>query len=143
MKKVTVLSALGAVVMACVLLSGCSAVTAVTNAQTKIQACSKIKASFTAVGNGLSAESAELTSDPAGASKKITAISDKFSKAADSLSNAQVKKAAQGAASQLATFSKDVSAIATKPTAADSSKLSTDLPKLQASFSKVSTVCKL
>jgi hypothetical protein len=142
MKKLTVLSALSAVVVAGVMLSGCSAVNAVANAQTKVQACSKIKSSFTAVGNGLSAESSKLTSDPAGASKKITAISDKFGTDANSLSNAQVKKAAQGAATQLATFSKDIAAIAKSPTTAGSSKLSADLPKLQASFTKVTTACK-
>jgi hypothetical protein len=141
MKSLTVVSALAAVAIAAVMLSGCSAIRAVTDAQTKVQACAKIRSSFANVGQTLSTESANLATDPSGASATITAAADKFTTDADSLSNAQVKKAAEGASTWLTIFSEDVSNSVKFPTPQYSSKVSTDLPKLQASFTALTTTC--
>jgi len=143
MKHASLGSAAAAIVLATALLTGCSAVNAIANVQTKVAACSKIKDSFTAVGTTMNAESAKLASDPKSAATKISAAAKKFSTDADSLSNAQVKKAAQTAAKSFTKLAADISTISSKPTAASEAKLQADLAPLETSFAAVGKTCKL
>ncbi len=142
MNKTKALSALAAIAVTAFLLSGCSAVAAVANAQTKVQACASIEKAFTAVGKGITNETSELQTDPKAAAAKITTYSDQFTAVAGKLSNAQVKKTAQAAAAALATFAKDLTDYAAAPNSTKLTKFEADTQQLQPTFTAVDTACK-
>ncbi|HEY4267113.1 MAG TPA: hypothetical protein VGM94_02865 [Galbitalea sp.] len=136
-------SALASVIVAASLLSGCSAIAAVANAQTKVQACASIATQLKGVGTGIQAEVPKLQSDPKAAAADITGMAKKFSTAAGKLDNAQVKKAAVKAAGTLTVFAQDITDLANKPTTAESTKLQGDLTTLQSAFTAIDTSCKV
>jgi hypothetical protein len=142
MNKTKVLSMLAAVGISAFLLSGCSGTAAVAKGQTKAQACTSIKSAFNTVGAGITGATSELNTNPKAAATKITTYSDQLTAAAGKLTNAQVKKTAQTAASALALFAKDLTDYAATPTTARATKLQADTAKVQPTFSAVATACK-
>ena len=142
MNNLRIASIVSVAAISVALLSGCSAVAAVANAQSKTQACLAISSNLTGVGKALSNDTPAMATDPKGTAKKIAVIATKFSAAADKLSNAAVRKSAVDAAASLTTFSDDITSIANKPTTAAETKLQTDLGTLQTRFEKIDTACK-
>lgn len=129
--------------LAASLLSGCSAVAAVANAQTKVQACAEIAAQLKGVGTGIQGEVPKLQSDPKAAAVDITRMAKKFATAAGKLNNPAVKKSAVKAAGTLTVFAQDITDLANKPTTAAQTKLTTDLTTLQSAFTAIDTTCKV
>jgi hypothetical protein len=143
MNTTKTMSAFAAIAVAVTLLSGCSAVAAVKNVQTKVQACTSIDKELEGVGTGISGETSKLESDPKGAAADISAMAKKFSAATTKLSNPQVKKAAEKAAGTLTVFAKDLTNLAATPSTANQTKLQADTTTLQAAFTAIDTTCKL
>jgi hypothetical protein len=137
-----IVSAFAAIAVSAVLLTGCSAVSAIEHAQTKVQACATIDANLLAVSKKMSTLTSSAQSDPKGTAKQIDAVATKFAGATKKLNNKSVKAAAVKAAASLSAFSKDLDSIVAGPTSAAIAKFQKDSSGLQTNFAKITAVCK-
>jgi hypothetical protein len=142
MNKTKALLTLAAIAILALTLGGCSAAAAIANAQSKVQACTSIDKTFLAVGAGITNETSELSTNPKAAAAKITTYSDQLTAAAAKLTNTQIKKTAQTAASALSLFAKDLTDYAAAPTSAKLTKFQAATAQLQPTFVAVDTACK-
>ena len=117
------------------LLTGCGA-----GGQSKAQACSDLTKSASDAASTLSSAYGKLQSDPQGAHDAVTEFNKKFSAAAGKVTNPDVKKAADKAATGVDTMAKAMQAYIDDPSS-DPKPLTDAASDVQKDFGDIGKVC--
>ena len=124
---------------AALLLSGCSAVKAVTDVQTKAQACVSIAKTTQKAASGIPQAFSTFSTDPSAAEAAMQKFHDEFAATAAKVKNPTIKKLADQTTTDLQTLSDAVTAAASDPTKADA--LQTAASTMQDDFTSIGKAC--
>lgn len=136
LKRTSIAAALVGAAMTTVLLTGCS------GGQSKAQACSDMAKQVSSVSSDIQSNASSLASNPQKAADAISKLDSSFKAAADKVSQADVKTAAEKASSSLHDLSGKFSAYAKNPKDTRAvSGLSSSASGVQSSFGALQKVC--
>lgn len=124
---------------ATLLLSGCSAIKAVSDVQTKAQACVSIAKTTQKASSGISEAFSTFSTDPSAAEAAMQKFHDEFAATASKVKNPTIKKLADRTTTDLQTLSDAVTAAANDPSKADA--LQTAASTMQDDFTSIGKAC--
>jgi len=136
-RSIAVLVATAAVSV--LLLSGCSAIKAATDVQTKTQACVSLAKTTQSAASGVSQAFSTFSTDPSAAEAALQKFHDEFAATAAKVKNPAIKKIADKTTTDLQTLSDAVTAAASDPSKADA--VQTAATTMQDDFTSIGKAC--
>ena len=121
------------------LLTGCSAIKAATDVQTKAQACVSIAKTTQSASSEIPKAFSSFATDPSAAEAAMQKFHDEFAKTAAKVKNPTIKKLADKTTTDLQTLSDAVTAAASDPSKADA--VQTGATTMQDDFTSIGKAC--
>ena len=133
--RITIASAAGVLAVAGLMLTGCA------GGQSTTEACTIVQTTMVQAQEDLSASVASFGNDPVAGADAVDDLASAFSGANDKISNADVKKATDGAEKALDAFAAEMKKAAADQANVDSDALTGALDDIQTTFTGVQDVC--